>query len=98
MQSRERQLHLGLHTPGSDHPEVRRRLDRVVQQSCLPHPGVATDDHDAAATLAYARKQLVEPRALAAPPSQPRQPTRCGTTVNHERQSILTKVRTLTKW
>jgi hypothetical protein len=98
MHSRKRQLHLGLHAPGSDHPQVRRRLDRVVQQCRFPHPGIATDDDHAAAVLTHAGKQLGEHRQLFAPPSQPRLPTRRGATVNHERLRILTKVRILTKW
>ena len=41
VQPGERQLHLGLHPPGPDHPKPRRPAGRIVQQRRLPDPGLA---------------------------------------------------------
>jgi transposase-like protein len=41
MQSRKRQFPFRLHADRTDGPQIRRRLDRVLQQSRLPNPRLA---------------------------------------------------------
>jgi hypothetical protein len=64
---RERHLHLRLHTHHPQHPDVRRRLDRVLQQRRLPNPRLTTHHKHAASPTPYPCKQRLEHRAFTAP-------------------------------
>ena len=64
VQPGERQLHLGLHPPGPDHPKPHRPAGRIVQQRRLPDPGLAAHDQHGAATPARLIQHPIQHRPL----------------------------------
>ena len=65
------ELHLALDAGGAGDAEVRRRLDRVLEQGGLADARVAVHDQDAAVPAARGVQQPVEHLALALPAEQP---------------------------
>jgi hypothetical protein len=70
VQSRERELHLGLDARSARDATPRRPLDDVLQQRGLADAGVAADDERAALARPNRIEQPVERPALAAPAEQ----------------------------
>jgi hypothetical protein len=52
--SRERELHLRLHTERSSDPEAAGPLGEILEEGCLAHAGLAVQDQGAPATGAAA--------------------------------------------
>jgi hypothetical protein len=68
----ERQLHLSLDAADPRDTKTRSLPSDVPQQRRLSDARLATDDHDAALTLAHVCQQLVEQFALAGPAQEAR--------------------------
>src|SRR5207247_313367 len=77
MQRSERELHLRLCADGMCDPQVRGRLDRVLEQGGLPYPRLAEKDEHPASPGPPTRKQTINHPALAAPTQQHHQPPQC---------------------
>ena len=77
MQRGERQLHLRLHARRAQHRDVRRRLDRVLEQRRLPDARLPPQDQHAARPARARRAARSAPRARLADraASGPRQRT-----------------------
>jgi hypothetical protein len=60
MQSRERQLHLRLHTGGANYLAIRRLPSHVVQQGRLAHTGFVAHHHRPAFTNTHGLDKPVE--------------------------------------
>jgi hypothetical protein len=71
MDAGERELHLRLHTRDLRHPESRGMTSGVPKQRGLPDARLASDDQDAALTLAHVGQEAVEGFALAGPVKEP---------------------------
>jgi hypothetical protein len=87
VQGRERELHLRLDTRGVQDPHVCRRGNGIVQERCLPDPGLTVNQQ--CATLAGAERgdDVIEQGALRTTPLQaPRPANRIAT---RHRASIL---------
>ena len=67
----ERQLHLRLHARHLRHTESRGLTSEVPEQRSLSDARLASDDQDAALTLAHLCKELSERFALAGPVKKP---------------------------
>ena len=72
MQTRERELHLGLHSCRTYDATPRGTLDERREQCGLADPGLAADDQHRALPGAHGRHQAIERLALAATAEQPR--------------------------
>jgi len=70
LQAGERQLHLGLDSDCPQHAELRRRVDRVLQQCRLADPGLPSHHQGAALTPADRLEEAVERLTLTAPAEQ----------------------------
>lgn len=70
MNSRERQLHLGLDPERSDDPKFGHGLGRVLEQGGLPHARFAMHHQHAPAPSARAGQQPVELPAFPFPTEQ----------------------------
>ena len=70
LQRRERQLHLRLDPRGPHDAELRRRLDRPLEQGGLADAWLPVHDGDAGLPAARGSQQLVEQPALALPADQ----------------------------
>jgi hypothetical protein len=89
MQTRVRELHLGLHPHRPHHRQIRRRLKQVFQQRGLPDPGLPPQHQRPTLTPADVLEQSVQQRALAIPPEQGPLPHRCGKTSVHDPPRIV---------
>ena len=78
MQPREGELHLGLDARRPRDAEPRRAPHQILEQGALAHAGLAAQHQRAAQTLAHARDELIQRRALAAPAEQLRLMSRHG--------------------
>ena len=70
MDTRERELHLGLHPRSARDVEARGLLGGVLEQCGLPDAGFAAQDVDRALARSYAGHLPVQHLALAAAASQ----------------------------
>ena len=78
LQAGERQLHLGLDSDCPHHAELRRRVDRVLQQCRLADPGLPSHHQGAALTPTDRLEEAVERLTLTAPAEQPSLRDRAG--------------------
>jgi hypothetical protein len=72
MQAGVIQLHLPLDADGLHQPEIRRRVDQVLQQCCLADASLAMQDERLAPVAADVADQLSQENTLALPASQAR--------------------------
>jgi len=70
MQRGEGHLHLRLDPHGAHDPQVRRRVNRVLEQRRLANSWLAAHDQRPTASAPCGLKQLIEHRALVSPTAQ----------------------------